>query len=80
MKKLSILIFVLTGSVIFSQDLAKTLQTGKWYTKGYTTKQTIELTRKPLNDKQVATAEFLSSGKVNYCDFAEETYFDRGRE
>ena len=76
MKKLFILIFVMTGSAIFSQNIIKTLQEGKWYAKGFVAKKEIQFTRKPLNDKQVATAEFLPSGKINYCDFAEETYFD----
>lgn len=76
MKKLFILIFVVTASVVFSQDIRNTLLSGKWYAEGYVAKKEIKFTRKPISDKQVATAEFLPTGKINYCDMAEETYFD----
>jgi hypothetical protein len=76
MKQLLTFAVLFTGLSAFSQDIEKILQEGKWYAGGYPAKKKIILTRKPTYEKQVATVEFLPSGKISYCDFAEESYFD----
>lgn len=69
MKKIFLLIFVFAGSVIFSQeiDVAKTIQTGKWFPGYNITSKKIIYYKKPPGKTKEETVEFKPNGKMIRC-------------
>ena len=83
MKKALILIFVVIGTCIFSQeiDYAKIIQTGKWFPGYNITNKKIVYYKKPPGKSKEETVEFRPNGKMIRCgELTESSVNTAGKE
>lgn len=73
MKNLFTLCLIFFGSAMFSQDISKMLQNGKWYANGGDKKIIYSKTQA---DKNQETVEFKEDGKITQCALTTETSLD----
>ena len=66
---------VFCGLTVFSQDVSKTLQANKWYTKYDTETMKLIYSKKPVS-KGDGTMEFKENGKIVWCGIIEEGTLD----
>lgn len=83
MKNVCILIFALSVSVVFSQeiDYAKIIQTGKWFPGFNITSKKIIYSKKSLGKPREETVEFRPNGKMIRCgEITESSLNKAGKE
>ena len=80
MKHLLVLVFVIAGIKIFSQeiDYAKVIQTGKWFPGFNITSKKIVYYRKPPGKTREETVEFKKNGKMIHCGQETESINKKG--